>query len=344
MIQQPHGNTMTHLSSQRVWYLIGGLGLMFLMFIPFSNIVLDVDYDYTLRTVAIGGAVLGLVGGGLGSFAVLRRQSLMGDALSHSALPGVAVGFLIAGRELPVLLIGAGIASWLSVMFITAVTRTTRIKQDTAMGIALASFFALGLGLIRYIQSREDSSVAGLNSFIFGQAAAIRSNDVLLISGVGLVAALILALFWKEFKLITFDPEFAGANGYPLRVLDVLLSTLVVVAIVLGLQLAGVILMVGILIAPAVAARQWTHNLGQMVVLSSVFGAFSGAGGAIISAVDENLPTGPLMIVVAFMLVFLSLLIAPGRGWIWAAWQQREDRRRFAEQIQGGVHGRTFID
>src|SRR5690606_10166068 len=124
-------------------------------------------------------------------------------------------------------------------------------------------------------------------------AAAMVEDDVLLISIVGLISIALLMLFWKEFKLITFDPEFAGANGFPLRVLDILLSTLIVVAIVLGLQLAGVILMVGLLIAPAVAARQWAHNMGQMVSLAAVFGAFSGAGGAIISGFDSDLPTGP---------------------------------------------------
>ncbi|HLA45100.1 MAG TPA: metal ABC transporter permease, partial [Aggregatilineales bacterium] len=158
------------------------------------------------------------------------------------------------------------------------------------------------------------------------------ADDVLLITGVGLISILLLLAFWKEFKLITFDPEFAGANGFPLRALDILLSTLIVVAIVLGLQLAGVILMVGLLIAPAVAARQWTHNMGQMVTLAAVFGGFSGAGGSILSGFDTNLPTGPLIIVVAFILVFLSICFAPNRGLLWSTWQQRQDRGRFAAQ------------
>lgn len=315
---------------RRVWMVIVVISTIALLFIPFSQIVLDVRYDYTLRTVALGGALLGVVSGVLGCFAVLRQQSLMGDALSHAALPGVAIAFLLAGRELGVLLIGAGIASWLGVQFIGSVTRTTRIKQDTAMGIVLAAWFAAGIALLAYIQGRPDASQAGLDSFIFGQAAAIVESDVWLIGIVGTIAFIIMALFWKEFKLITFDTEFAGANGFRVQVFSTLLSTLIVVAIVLGLQLAGVILMVGMLIAPGIAARQWTNKLNQMVILAAIFGAFSGGTGAIVSAIDTDIPTGPMIIVVTFLIVAISIGFAPGRGLMWRTLRQRGDKQRFA--------------
>lgn len=288
------------------------------------------ELSYTLRTVALGGALLGLVSGVLGSFAVLRRQSLMGDALSHAALPGVAVAFLLSGRNLPTLLIGAAIASLFAVGFIRALTSTTRIKQDAAMAIALASWFALGVALLSYIQGRSDAGQAGLDKFIFGQAAAMVQSDVNLIFFAGLVIFAVLILFWKEFKLITFDPEFAGANGFRVRFLDGILSILVVGAIVLGLQLAGVILMVGLLIGPPVAARQWTHGLGRMVLLSGIFGAAAGGTGAVISGLDVNVPTGPLMIVASFVIVIISLVFAPGRGLLWLYRQRRRDRIAFA--------------
>ncbi|MFP4321604.1 MAG: metal ABC transporter permease [Anaerolineales bacterium] len=307
--------------------LVGGA-----LFIPFSTLVLGVDYDYTLRTVALGGSVLGMVSGVLGCFAVLRHESLMGDALSHAALPGVGVAFLLAGRDLGALLIGAGLASWLGVQFIRAVMHTTRIKQDTAMGIVLAAWFAAGIALLTYIQGRADASQAGLDAFIFGQAAAMVRSDVELISVVGLASFIILALFWKEFKLVTFDAAFAQANGYRVGFFNGLLSTLIVIAIVLGLQLAGVILMVGMLIAPGIAARQWTHKLDQMVILAALFGAFAGGVGAVLSALDANLPTGPMIIVVAFGVVMVSLAFAPDRGILWAWARQRTDRRRFAAQ------------
>jgi manganese/zinc/iron transport system permease protein len=315
----------------KFWVKLAAIGLLFALFLVVSAAA-GVNYDYTLTTVALGGAILGVVAGGLGSFVVLRRQSLLGDSLSHAALPGVAIAFLLAGRSLSALLLGAFAAAWIGTMLIRAITRTTRIKQDAAMGAVLASFFAIGIALLSYIQGRPDASQAGLDKFIFGQAAAIVESDVRLISVVGLMAFGLLALFWKEFKLLAFDIEFAGANGFPVRLLDVLLSTLIVVAIVLGLQLAGVILMVGLLIAPAVAARQWTNRLGEMVLLASVFGAFSGATGAIISGIEVDLPTGPLIIVVAFAIVFVSILFAPGRGLVWKWRQEGIDRRHFAAQ------------
>ena len=319
-------------SDRRIWLLIGAIALVAALFVPFSRFFLHVEYDYTLRTVALGGALLGVVSGVLGCFAVLRHQSLMGDALSHAALPGVALAFLLAGRDLGLLLVGAGVTSWLGVYFIRLVTNTTRIKQDAAMGIVLAAWFAAGIALLVYIQARPDASQAGLDTFIFGQAAAIVERDVRLIALVGAISFIVLGLFWKEFKLITFDAEFAGANGFRVNILSMLLSTLIVVAIVLGLQLAGVVLMVGMLIASGIAARQWTNKLGQMVILSAVFGAFAGGAGAIVSAVDANIPTGPLIVVVAFLLVLISLCFAPSRGLVWTLLRSRADRRRFAAQ------------
>lgn len=315
---------------KRVWGLIAALVLVLALAVPVSSGVFGVNYDYTLTVVALGGGLLGMLSGALGSFAVLRQESLLGDALSHAALPGVAIAFLVAGRDLPALLLGAAIAGWIGVQFISAVTATTRIKQDAAMGMALSAFFAVGIALLSYIQGRGDAAQAGLDKFIFGQAAAIRRADVELIALAGLVALLVLLIFWKEFKLVTFNREFAAANGYPVALVDGLLSLLIVGAIVLGLQVAGVILMVGLLIAPGVAARQWTHHLGQMVVLAGIFGGFAGATGAIISGIDVGLPTGPLIIVVASVLVALSLLLAPERGVLRVWMQQRADRKRFA--------------
>ena len=315
---------------RRVWLIIAVIVLAGALVIPLSQALFGLRFTYTVRVVALGGAILGVLSGALGCFAVLRRESLVGDALSHAALPGVAIAFLLAGRELSPLLIGAGIASWLGLRFVAALLTTTRIKQDTALGIVLASWFAAGIALLAYIQAIPDASQAGLDHFIFGQAAAIVESDVRLVSAVGVVVLLALALFWKEFKLATFDAEFAGANGFRVGLINTLLSTLIVATIVLGLQLAGVILMVGILIAPGVAARQWTRKLNQTVILAAAFGAFSGGLGAVISALDSDIPTGPMIIVVAFALVLFSLVLAPERGLLWGRLRGRANRRRFA--------------
>lgn len=315
---------------RRIWLIIAAMAILGLLFIPLSQALFGLRPSYTVTVVAFGGSILGLISGALGCFAVLRGESLLGDALSHAALPGVAIAFLLAGRELSALLIGAGIASWLGLRFVSALLATTRIKRDAALGIVLASWFAFGIALLAYIQSIPDASQAGLDHFIFGQAAAIIESDVMLVSAVGAIALLVLLLFWKEFKLVTFDAEFAGANGFRVGLINTLLSTLIVVTIVLGLQLAGVILMVGMVIAPGIAARQWTHKLDQMVILASVFGAFAGGLGAVISALDSDIPTGPMIIVVAFVLVVISLTLAPGRGLVWRRLRQRGYRREFA--------------
>ncbi len=311
-----------------------GLALLLLIataFIFVTGQFFDVRYDYTLVIVALGGAILGLLSGVIGSFAVLRQQSLMGDALSHAALPGIAIAFMLVGRQMGALLIGAAISSWLGAQFIRAVISTTRIKQDAAMGITLAAWFAMGLALLTVIQGQQDASQAGLAHFIFGQAASIRLDTLLTIAGAGSLILLITAIFWKELKLLTFDPIFA-ATVMRTQPLETLISTLIVAVIVMGLQVAGVILMVGLLIAPAVAARQWSRRLDQMVVLAGLFGAFAGSSGAIISATDSGLPTGPLIIIMASLIVAISILFAPERGIVTALWKERHERIMLARR------------
>ncbi len=136
-------------------------------------------FDYTLLTVAAGAATLGLMSGALGSFAVLRRQSLLGDAVAHAALPGIALAFLITGsRETWALTIGAAILGWVGALLVIAIRRTTRIKEDTALGLVLSVFFGFGLLLLTFIQKRPNSSQAGLDKFLFGQAATLLISDI----------------------------------------------------------------------------------------------------------------------------------------------------------------------
>lgn len=273
--------------------------------------------DYTLRTVALGAALLGITAGALGGFALLRRQSLLGDAISHAALPGIALAFLLTGSKSSlVLVLGAGIAGWFGSVLIAALTRRTPITYDTALGILLSVFFGFGLVLLTFIQRMPEANQAGLDSFLFGQAAALMQRDIYVIFGIGSVVLLLTVLFWKEFKLISFDPDVAETLGLPVRALEHLLTALFVAAIVIGLQTVGVVLMSAMIIAPAAAARQWTDRLGVMIVLAALFGAVSGVGGAVSSSLAPNLPTGPIIVVVVSAIVVVSLLFAPNRGFI----------------------------
>lgn len=288
--------------------------------------------DHTVQVVATGAAVLGATSGALGSFAVLRRQSLIGDALSHAALPGIALAFLLTGSKSPVVVMaGAGIVGWLGTVMVRTVVRRSRVPYDAALGMMLSVFFGVGLVLLTVIQRRPDASQAGLESFLFGQAAALLERDVAVMAAVGAVALGLLVALWKEIKLLSFDPEFGGSLGLPMGRVDAVLTALLVVAIVLGLQTVGVILMSAMLVAPGAAARQWSDRLAVMVPLAAGFGVLSGVTGAVLSATVPRLPTGPTIVLVLSALVVVSVIGAPRRGLLWR--QIRLTRARRAPRL-----------
>ena len=297
--------------------------------------LLDLLSSGIVRTVLTGAAMLGAIAGMLGAFAVLRRQSLLGDALAHAALPGVCLGFLIAGgRDLGAVLAGAFFTGALAALAMMVIVRRTTLKTDAALGIVLSVFFAVGVVLVTVIQGQGGAGSLGLMTFLFGQAAAILPSDLWIMGGIGLVALALVLGLWKEFKLVSFDADFARAQGFPVVWLEAVLTVMVALAIVVGLQLAGVVLMVALLIAPAAAARQWTGGLGAMVMLSAGIGAAAGAAGALISATTRGLATGPVVVLIATAVVLVSLLIAPGRGLVW---QWRAARRAQARIGEGRV-------
>lgn len=279
----------------------------------------DLFTDYTLRTVVLGSTLLGIVSGMVGAFAVLRRQSLLGDAMSHAALPGIVLAFIVTGSREPLaLMIGAALACWIGALLVMSIVRTTRLKSDSALGLILATFFGAGLVLLTWVQQWPTAAQAGLDRYLFGQTATLLERDVIAMAIIGPPTLLILALFWKECAILAFDPDFASTIGLPVRLLDVLLTSLLVVAIIIGLQTVGVVLMSAMLVAPAAAARQWTDRLGVMVALSGLFGASAGVVGTLLSGAVARLPTGPMIVVCISVLAFASLLLAPRRGLVWA--------------------------
>ena len=283
--------------------------------------------NYTLIVVGIGSALLGIISGALGTYAVLRRQSLLGDAISHAALPGIALAFLLTGSKTPLILVfGAAIAGWVGTLLILSIVKLTRIKYDSALGLVLSTFFGFGLVLHTLIQRNGNANQAGLDTFLFGQAASLLERDVLTMGILGGIALLIMSLFWKELKLLVFDEGFATSIGLPVRALDILLTSLLTVAIVLGLQAVGAVLMSAMLVAPAVAARQWTDRLGHMVLLAALFGAIAGVSGTLLSSSASRLPTGPTIVLCATLFVGLSFALAPNRGLVWHWVRHRRDK------------------
>ncbi len=279
---------------------------------------MDIFGDWTLRIVALGAGLLGAVSGFLGSFAVLRRQSLLGDALSHAALPGIALAFLITGSKATVpILIGAAVTGWVGTLVVRLIVRRSRVPYDAALGLVLSVFFGLGLVLLTVIQKRPDAAQAGLETYLFGQAAALLKSDVIVMAGVAAVVLLVLMAAWKEMKVLTFDRAYGESLGLPMARLDGLVTALLVVTIVLGLQTVGVVLMSAMIVAPGAAARQWTRRLGPMVTVAACIGIASGIFGAVLSSVIPRLPTGPTIVLILSAVVGFSLLMAPERGIVW---------------------------
>ncbi len=306
--------------------------------------------DPNLLWVMGGSVLLGATAGIIGTFAVLRKRALTGDAIAHAALPGITTAFLITHSRSPFIIVtGALISSVLGMLCMEFLIRKTKIKEDSALAIVLSLFFALGIFQLTYIQKLGVGSQAGLDKLLFGQAASLVSGDVLQLGVVAACILVMVALFFRQLRLISFDSSFARASGLPARGYELLLGGAVVSSVVIGLQLVGVVLMAALIITPAAAARYWTHSLGKMLFLSGLFGAVAGIFGALISALAPRMPTGPWIVIVLSGIFFLSILFAPSRGMVFRfRAQQRRARRTKEENIlrslykfeeQAGVQG-----
>ena len=283
--------------------------------------------SYTTQMVLLGTALLGLASGIAGTFAVLRKESLIGDGLSHAALPGVVIAFLLTGiKDIEVLITGAALSSITAAWLITITVENSKIKFDGALATILSAFFGLGMVLLTYVQSLNDAGQAGLSKFIFGQAATILARDVYITSAAALIIIVLTALFWKELKLISFDVEYAKTLQIPVTFTLILYRSLLIMTIIIGIQSVGAILISSLLIAPAVGARQWTNKLGTMCILAGFFGMISAIGGTIWSTSVPKLPTGPAIIVILSILVLLSLIFAPNRGMLWQFRKNRQSK------------------
>jgi manganese/zinc/iron transport system permease protein len=291
---------------------------------------MQIFQDPNTQWILLGTMLLGLSSGVIGSFAYLRKQSLMGDALSHAALPGVCIAFMLTGtKSIFFFLIGAIVAGVIATFMIGYITRNSRIKQDSALGIILTVFFGFGIVLLTQIQHSDSGNQSGLDKFLFGQAASMIQSDVYTMTVISIILVALSILFFKEFKLLSFDPGFAKGIGLPTLILDQFIMLLIVTAVVVGIQAVGVVLMAALLITPAVAARYWTEKLHVMVVLSGLFGALSGFAGTMISTMAINLPTGPLTVLSATTIFIFSVIFAPRRGVIAKSMVQLSAKRNY---------------
>ncbi len=282
--------------------------------------VLLLRAGYNTNLVILGTTLLGLAAGIVGVFALLRKRALMADAVSHATLPGIGAAFLFAtaagidGRSLPVLLFGAAISAAIGVAAVQLILRTTRLREDAAIGAVLSVFFGAGVVILSYIQKNAAGSAAGLNKFIYGQTAAMSAADAALMAAIAIAATLSAALLLKEFALVCFNDSFARVDGWSVTLIDALMMTLVVLVTIAGLQAVGLILVVAMLIIPPVSARLWTERLWVLVILAGLIGAASGYLGASVSALLPRKPAGAVIVLTAGLGFTISLLAAPARG------------------------------
>ena len=304
--------------------------------------------DPAVRYALLGSMLLGITCGMLGSFIVVRKMALVGDALSHAVLPGVAIGFLWNMSKDPVaIFIGATVAGLLGTVVVRLITDTTRLKDDTALGLVLATFFAVGICLLTMIQRLPTGNKSGIDKFLFGQAAAMGPGDIKLMAVVTALTLVVILLFYKEFLVTSFDPGFARAAGLPAQAAHYALMLLLAFAIVIALQAVGVVLVSAMLITPAAAAYLLTDRLHHMLWLSSLFGLLAGALGSFVSFLGPNFPTGPFMVLAATSVFALAFLFGPRHGVInrWLRQRSRSARIQRENTLKSIYHvleGRDF--
>lgn len=294
--------------------------------------------DHNTRVVVLGTTLLGMAAGLVGSFTLLRKRALMGDALSHATLPGIGIAFILGNamglgeKSLPLLLAGATISGVLGVLTILFLRRFTRIKEDTALGVVLGVFFGGGMAILGVVQQLGRGSAAGLQSFIYGKAASMVPQDVELIAAACAISIVACVLLFKEFRLLCFDPSYAAGQGWPVLGLDIAMMALVVTVTVVGLQAVGLILVIALLIIPAAAARFWTERMVAMIWIAAALGAASAMLGAGISAMFPKLPSGAMIVIVATGIFALSMILGPARGVLPRAIRHRSLQRKVGRQ------------
>ena len=273
---------------------------------------------YNTLVVASGVAAVGCAAGVIGTFGVLRKRALVGDAAAHATLVGVALALLVTGqRNLAVLLVGGLVSAMVAIVLLVLIRKFTRTRDDAATAIVLSVSFGLGITLISGMVSRGIPGSGGLERFLLGHTASLTANDALLLGTVSVVGVLCIVVGLKEATMVAFDPDFAAASGWPAATLDLVLIALIAVMVVVGLPAAGAVLVTALVVIPPAVARQWTDRLIPMLVIAGLVGFLSALSGVVISSLAVQVPTGPVVVLVATAFLVLSIFGAPCRGILW---------------------------
>ncbi len=293
---------------------------------------------HNTRLVVLATSLLGAASGVVGSFLLLRKRALMGDALAHATLPGLGIAFGVMtyfgmnARSLPGLLSGAVVTGVLGLLLMLAITRTTRLGDDVAMAIVLSVFFGFGVAVMGVVKALPGAAAAGLDAFLYGRPASMLAGDLVWIGGGAALVLVAVFLLFKELAALCFDEAFLEAQGFSSWWMDVVLLALVALVTVIGLQAVGLVLVIAYLIIPAAAARFWTQSLPRMTLVAAAVGAASGWAGATASALLPRMPAGAVIVLVASGFFAVSLLMAPARGLLPRLWRARVLRQRVRHQ------------
>jgi manganese/zinc/iron transport system permease protein len=290
-----------------------------------------IQFDQTLLIILLTTGILGINTGMMGTFLVLSKKSLFGDTIAHATLPGLTAIFFYSMNKNPWLLIfSATFSAIIASMIINYLKQKTLLKKETILGIVLATSFGLGTVFLSKIQTIPDAHQAGLTKYLLGNASTLLYQDLIMVTVITLCCLLFVFITHKQYESTLFDLEFTTISKIKVSLISNMMLLLTTLTIVIGLQTVGVILISALLIAPATAARQWSHKFQTIIVLASFFGMLATITGTLISSSIKHLPTGPTIVIVATSFTFFSILFAP-QGIVTAWWQKQKQIQKLNE-------------
>ncbi len=280
-------------------------------------------YNATITYVIIGNIFIAVTISALGTLVLLQRNPLSGDAIAHAQLPGICFGFLIVGKkEITPIIIGATVCGLIACLLIDYIPKKSKIKKDTATSLVLSIFFGVGLLLISFIQNSKNVEQSGLYSYLLGDAASMQKIDILIIISLSVIILTMLIILMRLFHALLFDEFFIQSIGWPVNIIRLLLNIFIVLAIVLGSQSIGLILINALLIIPAALAPFWTQNFYRRFIVAIFFAILSAIIGSLLSAKYSRLPTGASIVLSISFFAFISFFLAPQKG-VLTLWKKK---------------------
>lgn len=291
--------------------------------------------DYNTRLVLMGAVLLGISASLIGTFLFLRKRSLIGDVVGHSALPGIVAAFMLielispgGGKNVSGLLAGAALAGLLGAQSVALVRRFTRVQNDAALAVVLSTFYGAGVVLLSLVQRLPTGSSAGLKDYLNGRTATLLAQDVTVFAIASLLILGVTIAFFKELTLLCFDGDYAATAGISVAWLDTVLTCLATAVAVIGMQTVGLLLVTAILVIPPAAARFWTDDVRMLALISAIVGGVSAAIGVLASALAPRLAAGPMIVLAAGLFFVVSLTLGSHRGVLWSWILHRRDSAR----------------